>query len=75
MALFDEHKTLRAVIDSALERRLGEVRYDKPEAPEVGRIDLGCYAIFSGNAGHPLAAEWLTGLAPPLEIVLPEDQG
>jgi GNAT superfamily N-acetyltransferase len=74
MDLFDEHITLRAVIDSALECRLGEVRYDDVEAPRVGRIDLGCYAIFSGDAAHPLAAEWIGGLAPPLEIVLPEDQ-
>lgn len=74
MGLFDEHRTLRAVIDSALERRLGEVHYDDPNDPEVGRIDLGCYAIFSGDAGHPLAAEWVTGLAPPVEIVLPANQ-
>jgi GNAT superfamily N-acetyltransferase len=74
MSLFDEHGMLRAVIESALERRLGEIHYDDPNAPEVGRIDLGCYAVFSGDAGHPLAAEWLTGLVPPVEIVLPEDQ-
>jgi GNAT superfamily N-acetyltransferase len=74
MALFDEYTTLRAVIDSALERRLGEVQYDDAGAPRVGRIDLGCYAVFSGDAGHPLAAEWIGGLAPPIEIVLPDDQ-
>jgi len=74
MSLFEEHRTLRAVIDSALEQRLGEVHYDAPEAPEVGRIDLGCYAIFSGDAGNPLAAQWIAGLTPPLEIVLPDDQ-
>ena len=74
MGLFEEHKTLRAVIDSALERRLGEVRYDDPNAPAVGRIDLGCYTIFSGDARHPLASEWITSLRPPLEILLPDDQ-
>ena len=74
MGLFEEHKTLRAVIDSALERRLGEVRYDDPNAPKIGRIDLGCYAIFSGDAGHPLAAEWVPELSAPVEILLPEDQ-
>jgi len=74
MSLFDEYKTLRAVIDSALEKRLGKVRYDDPDAPGVGRIDLGCYAIFSGDAAHPLAAEWVAGLTPPLEILIPDDQ-
>lgn len=74
MSLFDEHRTLRAVIDSALEQRLGEVHYDEPNAPKIGRIDLGCYAIFSGDAAHPLATEWVTALAAPVEIVLPEDQ-
>jgi GNAT superfamily N-acetyltransferase len=74
MALFAEHKTLRAVIDSALERRLGQLHYDDPGRPVIGRIDLGCYAIFSGDPAHPLAAEWLGELKAPLEIVLPDDQ-
>jgi len=62
------------VIDSALERRLGQLHHDDPDAPVIGRIDLGCYAIFSGDPAHPLAAEWVAGLVPPLEIVLPDDQ-
>jgi len=74
MSFFDEHRTLRAVIDCALEARLGSVRHDDPDAPRVARIDLGCYAIFSGDAGLPVAARWVAELEPPIEIVLPPDQ-
>jgi len=74
MGLFDEHTTLRAVIESALERRLGALCYDDPENPRVGRIDLGCFAIFSGDAGHSLAVKWLRDLTPPVEILLPDSQ-
>ncbi len=75
MARFDEHATLRAVIECALEGRLGSVRYDDREEPAVARIDLGCYTIFSGEAGHPLASRWIEELSPPVEILAPETRG
>jgi hypothetical protein len=68
--IFDDHRTLRAVIESALERRLGSVEFDDEARPTVGRIDLGCYVIFGGNAEHPLASRWIQELNPPVEIVL-----
>ncbi len=74
MSFFDEHRTIRCVIDCALEGRLGAVTFDDANAPRVARIDLGCYAIFSGDAGHPRALDWIRTLTPPLEIVLPDDQ-
>jgi len=75
MRLFDEHTTLRVVIESALEGRLGQAEFDDRLNPSVGRVDLGCYAVFGGDASHPLAERWVENLSPPVEIVLPPDTG
>ena len=45
--LFNDHTELRAVIDAALEGRLGRVA-PSPDA-RAARLDIGCYAIFGGD--------------------------
>lgn len=71
--LFDGHLTLRAVIESALEGRLGSVH--APGAPPVAaRIDLGCYAIFGGRASAAPAESLVRELQAPRELLVPDDQ-
>ena len=71
-ALFERHR-LRAVVDAAVEGRLGSVTSDHPERPSVARLSLGCYAIVGGDPGHGSARELLEAVEPPREIVYGND--
>ena len=72
--LFEAHHTLRAVIDSGLEGRLGRI-VTRGVPAHAARIDLGCYAIFGGDAAAPEAEELARGVTAPLELLAGEDQG
>jgi GNAT superfamily N-acetyltransferase len=68
------HSTLRAVIEAVLEGNLGRVNVDGPARPRVARLDLGCYAIFGGDAGASGATALVASVSPPCELLLPDDQ-
>jgi GNAT superfamily N-acetyltransferase len=72
--LFRKHRTLRSVIDCVLERRLGTITADDPNRPRVARLELGCYAIFGGDAGHTEAERLVRSVGPPRELLIPDDQ-
>ena len=74
-ALFQDYRTLRGVIDAVLEGKLGTVTADDVEAPRVARLDLGCYAVLGGDEAHALAAELISAVRAPREILVPDRQG
>jgi len=74
LLLFRKHNTLRSVIECVLERRLGSITADDPTRPRVARLDLGCYAIFGGNADRPEAEQFVRSVEPPRELLIPDDQ-
>ena len=63
--LFASHSTLRAVIDAVLEGNLGRALVGEPVDPRVARLDIGCYAIFGGDAGVPEAAGLVESVSAP----------
>ena len=65
--LFACRRTLRAVVDSVLEGRLGTAVADDPRSPRVARLELGCYAIFGGDPSLPAARELAQQVAAPRE--------
>lgn len=69
--LFQGHSTLRAVIDSVLEGRLGEARVDDPDSPRTACLEIGCYAIFGGDPGAEGAHRLVAAVSPPRELVIP----
>ena len=73
--LFDRHATLRVVIESVLEGRLGRAVFDDASDPKVARLDLGCYAVFGGDSNHPAAARLVESVSAPRELLPPDDQG
>jgi GNAT superfamily N-acetyltransferase len=62
--LFEDRVTLRAVVASVLEGRLGRAVADCATAPRVARLALGCYAIFGGDPHHPAAAGLVRSVEP-----------
>lgn len=60
--LFARHTTLRAVIDSVLEGRLGTAWVNDPAVPEAARLDLGCYAVFGGDPFAPGVGRLVAGV-------------
>jgi GNAT acetyltransferase len=71
-ALFTRHEP-RAVVEAAVERRLGSVAADDPTDPTVAKLTIGCYAIVSGDPNHPLARDLVRDVTPPREIVYGND--
>jgi hypothetical protein len=71
-ALFTRHEP-RAVVEAAVERRLGSVAADEPTDPTVAKLTIGCYAIVSGDPNHPLARDLVRDVTPPREIVYGND--
>jgi len=69
-ALFDNHRTLRAVIESVLEGRLGRSTIRDGAA----RLDLGCYAIFGGDAASDAVPALVNDVVPPRELLVPDEQ-
>jgi len=45
---FDEHTSLRAVIEACLQGMAGDIRTVR-EKPGAARLDLGCYAVLGGD--------------------------
>lgn len=74
-SLFQDYRTLRGVIDAVLEGKLGTVTADDVEAPHVARLDLGCYAVLGGDEAHALAAELISAVRAPRELLVPDRQG
>lgn len=72
--LFEGHQTLRAVIDAVLEGHLGLTVTDEEDQPRAARLDIGCYAIFGGDAAASRASELVAEVAPPRELLVPDDQ-
>jgi GNAT superfamily N-acetyltransferase len=72
--LFEEYGMLRAVIDCVLEKRLGRAVTDDAAIPSSARLDIGCYAIFGGDASTPGAARLVREAPAPIELVGPDDQ-
>jgi GNAT superfamily N-acetyltransferase len=70
--LFEDRVTLRAVVASVLEGRLGRAVADCATAPRVARLALGCYAIFGGDPHHPAAAGLVRSVEPPVELLYPD---
>jgi RimJ/RimL family protein N-acetyltransferase len=72
LPLFARHETLRAVVDSVLEGRLGRA-WMSSARPDAARLSLGCYDIF-GGAPDPVAARELShAIEPPRELVFGND--
>ncbi|MCG8456401.1 MAG: GNAT family N-acetyltransferase [Holophagales bacterium] len=72
--LFAASPHLVAIRRAALESRLGQVWVDALEAPTVARIELGCYAIFGGDAHAAEARELIRGVRAPIELVYPDSR-
>ena len=71
-AVFERHLP-HAVVEAAVEGRLGSVDTDDPATPRVACLSLGCYAIVGGDSAHPKAREFVSTVAPPREIVYGND--
>lgn len=71
--LFGAHATLRAVIECGLEGILGRV-VAPGSPPRAARIDLGCYAIFGGDATTDDAERLVREVEAPRELLVGEDQ-
>jgi RimJ/RimL family protein N-acetyltransferase len=70
--LFARHETLRAVVDSVLEGRLGRA-WISSTAPGSARLSLGCYEIFGGAADPAAARELTVEIEAPRELVFGND--
>lgn len=56
-SLFAAHRTLPAIVEAALEGRLGSIARDGKAA----RLSLGCYEIFAGDAACSGASRLVAG--------------
>ncbi len=70
--LFEDHPHLRAVIDAVLEDRQGTI-VNVEDPPRAALLELGCYYVPGGDAGHPAARRLLAGLEGPKELVVADD--
>lgn len=70
--LYSDRTTLRAVVDAVLEGSLGAARADSPARPRVARLDVGCYAVFGGDAAAPGATALVRSVVRPRELVFPD---
>ena len=71
-ALFRRHN-LRAIVDAAVEGRLGRVTADDADQPTVARLSLGCYEVLGGDASRPMARQLVAEVAPRQEVVYGND--
>ena len=60
-----------AVVECAAEGKLGRAVRG---SAEVVRYELGCYAIFCGDAHDPAAPALVRDVTPPKELLVPDDQ-
>jgi GNAT superfamily N-acetyltransferase len=72
LPLFSRHETLRAVVDSVLEGRLGR-SWISSRAPAAARLSLGCYDIFGGAAEPAAVRELAPAIEPPRDFVFGND--
>src|SRR5262245_7510636 len=70
-ALFSRHVELRAVIDAALEGRVGSVEAD-PDG-RVARLSVGCYEFFGGDPALPAARGLIEAAVAPHELIYAND--
>lgn len=67
--MFGSYTVLPAVVEAALERRLGNIVVDGPAA----RITLGCYALFAGDAQSDGARRLISSVPKPCELIYDND--
>lgn len=67
--LFREHTELRAVIDAALEGRVGSIRHASESRLTAAELRVGCYSIFGGDAGSDQAEHLVRSAGGPAELV------
>lgn len=73
--LFAGRRELRAVVDGVLDGGLGVAHADDPGRPRCARLDVGCYAIFGGEASAAAARAMVEAVTAPRELVFGGDDG
>ena len=71
--LFSTHTELRAVVDAALQGRLGRIHTDGGEPPRSARLSIGCYAILGGDSETAQARRLIETVPRPCELVYGND--
>jgi GNAT superfamily N-acetyltransferase len=69
--LFEHVRELRAVVEAAVEGRLGQARHER----DAARLSIGCYEIFGGDPRSRAARALVEEAARPRELVYGNDQG